>query len=258
MSNRSRLRRGVRRLRVLYDYLDKTLDQGELERRSGSKISCSKGCAACCRLPVSATIAEALLIFEALEKTGDKLLLQSVMKEANAQADLVMAGGITKESWWAKQVACPLLGPSTNLCRAYDLRPEACRMHFVVSPMENCQPGAVDGNTLQLNFSETSKRQWMAEIMATNEELGVNSSPMPMGLALSLAAMLWHLGPDELRRRMKGSPLADTVSTVAFFTQMFHREELHALLQRHATGVRADEPAASASSTEGLDQDSRT
>ena len=39
-----------------------------------------------------------------------------------------------------KRATCPLLDPDTGACSVYEVRPLACRLYAVVTPVDNCYP----------------------------------------------------------------------------------------------------------------------
>lgn len=124
--------------------------------KAGKKISCAKGCAACCRMlvPVSAPEAFALRSFVAgLPEERRQALLAKV---AESQAALEKAGLLSRlqqiaeadqqlqdddmetinRHYYGLRLPCPFLEDET--CSIYEHRPAACRELQVTSPAEYC------------------------------------------------------------------------------------------------------------------------
>jgi len=124
---------------------------------TGQKISCAKGCAACCRMlvPVSAPEAFALRDMVAslpddrrqairrtvtdtsarLEQAGLLKQLQQVAETDRPIADDAMEP--INRAYYALKLPCPYL--ENEVCSIYEDRPAACRELLVTSPADWCQ-----------------------------------------------------------------------------------------------------------------------
>ena len=124
---------------------------------SGLRISCAKGCAACCRMlvPVSAPEAFALRDMVAALPEARREAIQRAL--ADATASLERAGLLTQlrqvaendrpitddtmepinRSYYALKLPCPYL--ENESCSIYEDRPAACRELLVTSPADWCQ-----------------------------------------------------------------------------------------------------------------------
>ena len=131
------------------------------------KISCRKGCSACCNYIIPLSSAEAVYLHDytiTLPDKTRKMIVRSFMlaaqKIASSQipklADKTIAqlDNLEGISQWYRQLQlqCPFL--FANCCSIYNHRPLACREYFVTSPPKYCKPEA-SGNqaTLILPFS---------------------------------------------------------------------------------------------------------
>ncbi|MFP4476106.1 MAG: YkgJ family cysteine cluster protein [Desulfatibacillaceae bacterium] len=99
-------------------------------------LACEKGCVACCTDRVVLTSAEARLILDYLERTGQRDLLEKLPPAGrsytppttmNGLARVCMEGGdLPEEPEDLEPGACPLLGED-GACPVYPVRPFACR-----------------------------------------------------------------------------------------------------------------------------------
>jgi Fe-S-cluster containining protein len=124
---------------------------------AGQRISCARGCAACCRMlvPVSPPEAFALRAMVAGLPAERRQAYQRSI--ADAQAKLEQAGLLAQlrqvaetdrpltddtmepinRAYFALKLPCPYL--ENEACSIYDDRPAACRELFVTSPADWCQ-----------------------------------------------------------------------------------------------------------------------
>ncbi|MSQ78035.1 MAG: YkgJ family cysteine cluster protein [Nitrospiraceae bacterium] len=124
---------------------------------SGQKISCAKGCAACCRMlvPVSAPEAFALrdmvaalsenrrqVIRRALADTTARLEQAGLLSQLRhvAETDRAITDDAMEpinRAYYALKLPCPYL--ENEACSIYEDRPAACRELLVTSPADWCQ-----------------------------------------------------------------------------------------------------------------------
>lgn len=133
-----------------------TLEQ-QRATATGQKISCAKGCAACCRMlvPVSAPEAFALrdmvaalpedrrqVIRRALASTTARLEQAGLLSQLRhvAETDRPIADDAMEpinRAYYALKLPCPYL--ENEVCSIYEDRPAACRELLVTSPADWCQ-----------------------------------------------------------------------------------------------------------------------
>jgi Fe-S-cluster containining protein len=120
--------------------------------KKGEKISCKKGCAACCRTMVPISEVEARHLHELVECLPEAQRSQILARFAEALHRLDHAGLLeklrTREQWtdaeykyievqyFAQAIACPFLEEES--CSIYADRPVNCREFLVTSPAEKC------------------------------------------------------------------------------------------------------------------------
>jgi Fe-S-cluster containining protein len=117
---------------------------------NGCRISCRKGCSACCSYLVPLSMAEVLrlqsefLLLPADERisilrscvdAASKLLKQNTTQLSNLEDSHL------SEWYMGLEIQCPFL--SNGLCRIYEQRPLACREHIVTSPSAWCGGGGL-------------------------------------------------------------------------------------------------------------------
>lgn len=118
----------------------------------GEKVSCCKGCGACCQYLVPLSMPEAFRLVEdinSLSKPRRKKILSAFKSAARrvikaTPAQLKSDSAETIGRWYSQlKLPCPFL--SDNVCTFYQYRPIACREHMVTSDPRFCvgfQPNA--------------------------------------------------------------------------------------------------------------------
>jgi Fe-S-cluster containining protein len=120
--------------------------------KQGQKITCKKGCGACCRSLVPISAAEARGLRELVENLPEPRRSHVLARFAEALRRLDQAGLLDKlrarEQWtdaeqkqievdyFLQRVACPFL--ENEACSIYGERPATCREFLVTSPAEKC------------------------------------------------------------------------------------------------------------------------
>jgi Fe-S-cluster containining protein len=139
--------------------------QEEIARSSNRKVSCRKGCAACCchwvedvnsfeaeimaeyiaaHVPVKIQLIRAQCLYneEMLKKLNDivetkmSALASREPREKIDPVDLLLA------SFYRLRIRCPLL--ENGVCLAYPVRPLTCRMYVSFSSPRRCDPAYID------------------------------------------------------------------------------------------------------------------
>jgi Fe-S-cluster containining protein len=125
--------------------------------RAGDRVTCRRGCAACCRQVAAISALEARELMKVVERLPEPLRTRVKDRFAAARSrlqdeapDLVprllnpqdfdQMDGAARDDlarrYFALQIACPLL--EDEACVAYDERPITCRQYVAVSPPEHC------------------------------------------------------------------------------------------------------------------------
>jgi Fe-S-cluster containining protein len=125
--------------------------------RAGGRISCQKGCAACCRMLVPVSPLEAIALRRELLSLPDERRFHMIEKIAESKRRLEQAGLLARltdladsgdalsdealeplnRDYYALRMPCPFL--ENEVCSIYEHRPAACRELLVTSPPELCQ-----------------------------------------------------------------------------------------------------------------------
>lgn len=131
----SRLRKPIIRARETYRLyeearkVDEALKVKNIVKRY--KVSCKKGCGACCAIRVTVSPDEADLL---LSRTGELGIdMDYVARQAGRKASDLEWWKANKEDSW-----CAFLDKEKGECRVYDDRPLMCRDMEVASPAEDC------------------------------------------------------------------------------------------------------------------------
>ena len=121
---------------------ERSLDQVKADRIGLStefvatlpRVSCSKGCSACCSYPVYISVLEGILLYRHLTEKGH--WTPSLRKKLEKHADTTF--DLSAEIWLLIDMPCPLL--DKNKCLAYEARPFTCRTTFTRGDPYNCVP----------------------------------------------------------------------------------------------------------------------
>jgi Fe-S-cluster containining protein len=147
---------------------DRVVDAAvETEESQGRKISCTKGCGACCRQLVPIAEVEARFIRDLIERLPEPRRSEIRARFAAARRRLDEAGIFEKllhpEVWpegenrefgleyFRLSIPCPFL--EAESCSIHPDRPIACREYLVTSPAQNCaQPTPDTVHCVKLPF----------------------------------------------------------------------------------------------------------
>lgn len=181
----------------------------EREAKLGSRVSCAKGCAACCRWLVCLSMPEALYMherFHTLETRRRKKIFCRFLraKESLEENGLVevLKRDLTREHgdltfdhrlyllsrrYHALQLSCPFL--EEEACSIYPWRPTKCRQYYVTSPANWC----VD--PFEKNVRRVSLAQNVTDVLAkiAADLLGEAWRLIALPLALDWASKHDHL-----------------------------------------------------------------
>ena len=145
----------------------------------GHKVTCAKGCAACCRPMVPLSPPEAWVVTELIDSLAEPMRTRIEKRFAEAEALLQKEGLIEKlaalearaatdsehqalaREYFALGLACPFL--ENEACSIYDYRPSVCREHLVSSPAEMCDDPfdrPVRPLPISIRLSEALARVW--------------------------------------------------------------------------------------------------
>ena len=154
--------------------------------------TCKKGCAACCSqmtlmsLPEGVTLAAHLLAPEQRDLLRDfKRDLSETLEKLKLLGTSHASWPERRQAWFEANQPCLLLS-KRGLCRAYDLRPTACRLYMVASDPALCAVRPV-AEVAQLDLREEQARSFAAmKKVTTAEELPMVAAPLPVAIAWGL------------------------------------------------------------------------
>jgi len=190
--------------------------------KQGQKISCKKGCAACCRSMIPVSEVEARRIHELVESLPEPRRSQVLARLADVLGRLEQAGLLdelrSRERWtdpdykktevryFLQGIACPFLDDES--CSIYPDRPASCREFLVTSPAEKCaQPTNDEVSIVKLPFRVMSALAQFDRVAPPAKHIRW----VPLVLALEWAAE--H--PDDARPRPGPELVKDLFQHVA-------------------------------------------
>lgn len=125
---------------------------------AGGKISCSKGCAACCRQAIPLAEIEAYRVAEIIESMPEPRRSKMKNRFEKAWQHFYEIGWFERldncahashderskivMEYFYEQIACPFL--EDECCSIHEARPLACREYLVTSPPENCRKPSLE------------------------------------------------------------------------------------------------------------------
>lgn len=159
-------------------------------------VKCEAGCSACCNRQIYITVAEALIIQEHLEKSGEWPTV-----EQRARAVMLIARDAPAISWFKMNIMCPVLDPVSRLCTAYDVRPSPCSTHFVRSDPAQCDPWTTTNSEYDpVEFTDLHDK-FRQKLESTVDGYGILALKFPISIALIFASRVKvqsNLGPNEM------------------------------------------------------------
>lgn len=191
------------------------------DAKQGRKVSCSKGCGACCRQAVPISPPEAWMLADlvaSMPPARRQVILERFQQATQKLAaagfgNRSLDGGAATEDFMALGldyfrlgIPCPFLEDES--CSIHPWRPSACREYLVSSPAENCaRVGEVQVQGVQMYNSLTEPLAQVAALFLDNEP-----ERLPMTLALEWA--LEH--KEEGRRRFDAVEMMTTLLQLMF------------------------------------------
>jgi Fe-S-cluster containining protein len=176
----------------------------QAEETLGRKISCQKGCGACCSQPVPLAEMEAYPIAELVENMPEPRRSEIKQKFEDACAHFREIG------WFDRLEECPTASPETQekvvmeyfhegvscpfledqSCSIHQDRPLACREYLVTSPAENCsRPTAVGIKMVNL----------LVKTSETLRHVGHSENLQKLGFVPMIRSLEWaEKYPEEL------------------------------------------------------------
>lgn len=178
-----------------------------LARHAGlplASLDCRAGCSHCCRLNVTASPPELLIMFQAIGDLPDAVVVASGIRKAAKR----IAPLADPDARLAADVPCPLLG-GDGKCMVYEARPIACRTYFARSEAA-CAAGVeaarsgVAGTLDHFGPARIAGMVAVAGLTGTLAEAGLD--PSPVDLTLGLAYLLGE-GAERFLAWAGGAPM---------------------------------------------------
>ncbi len=192
-------------LPMLHSFADAVVDSSAKSvEEQGQKISCRKGCGACCRqlVPIAPTEARHIRdVIDALpERRRSEIRGRFAVARRRLEAAALLGKLMDRHNWREEEIQplgmryflqgipCPFLEEES--CSIHADRPIACREYLVTSPAENCaQPSKENIRQVAMPF-----KIWPA--LARLENSGV-PGPFVQWVPLILAPEWVEAHPDE-------------------------------------------------------------
>jgi Fe-S-cluster containining protein len=178
-----RFRRLGRKTKALYVQLDA---QATVQTE-GIKLSCKAGCAHCCHLLLLVTLPEAIAIAEYfLADSQRRTLIPTLSRQFFEQVQKIPLGVSEdiRTEYFKSKTPCAFLDTTSNLCSVYEVRPTACRYHWVISDPDLCSPD----KTSQVQKLDTLT----TDVRALQEALkSSKQAKLPLFIAPLPVMMLW-------------------------------------------------------------------
>jgi len=184
MGKKSEVRGVTKRIRRAYEKADKYVEQV----RGDFEITCSEGCAHCCKQLVMCTLPEALLAVDSLRQ--DVWRWNDLKSRLDEQVRWLMSPFSSVERWFLTQRPCVFL--RNDRCEVYENRPIMCRIQLVVSNPEECRP-PISKTVRKLNLDGLVRPIYETGKDAMRSA-GMDVYLLPMPVSLKLATEVWESG----------------------------------------------------------------
>jgi Fe-S-cluster containining protein len=149
-------------------------------------VSCKKGCHDCCKLLCCCTFAESILIADTLLRAEGDEWVKVWLPKLQAAAWAADYPEISNDSYFKKKIPCAFLKDGT--CAIYDMRPGACRLHYVVTPPANCSPDVTKVDIQTPDFQNLEHSIWSVSKQVLDESFNGNTNLLAGPLALMVMA----------------------------------------------------------------------
>lgn len=165
--------------------------KASVRRLTVVQSSCQPGCSACCSRLVYVSLAEAIIMQEYLVKNKT---WESVREDVETLLPLLE--NAQPVTWFQMNQACPVLDKTTRLCRAYEVRPTPCSVHFVTSDPALCDPwSTVKGEYKPLTFTDLHE-EFLTKLNGAIDANGIFAIRLPIPSALLLAEKIQQIKPS--------------------------------------------------------------
>ncbi len=187
---------------------------------NGKAISCTAGCAACCRQLVPVSEAEAFNLrilvdnmpeprrseilsrFAAGIEKFNKISFFERLEKASETDDHEYSAAVRE--YFGQQIACPFL--EDEMCSIHPSRPIACREYLVTSPAENCS--SADGDDIE-------NVEYMFKVKDTLISVSRNRLKPELPYVPLIRLMEWTETKDDDSTERKGDEWIET-----FFSEL--------------------------------------
>lgn len=184
-------------LRVRGAMVEATVRSSQRRLTVLQKATCKRKCSGCCRRMVYVTVAEAVVVQEHLEKSGEwPGVLQKCLSVLNGVRNA------SPMSWFRMNVACPVLSDEDD-CLAYSVRPATCSVHFSLSDPKLCHPWSTEAGTYEPVELEDVFLDFQKTLHSSIDAHGILALKLPLPASLIMAERVRHqpdLTPEALIR----------------------------------------------------------
>lgn len=125
-------------------------------------VSCKAGCSFCCRINVDTTETEAAVVVAYAKEHGIEIDIAALKEQATAHND---------DRPFLKHAKCVFLGED-NLCKVYEVRPNACRKYFVITEPYLCEATKENLRSKDVGVSVSWRIEIIASALINIEESG--------------------------------------------------------------------------------------
>lgn len=169
----------------------------DLARRAHS--TCTKGCFNCCYLLPIVSVLDGMRIAQRLLNQPD---WEAYLEPLATQARLQIRA--TKLQYFTGKHACVFL--KDGLCSVYDVRPDPCRFHFMLSPPELCSPDRPHTATQAIDLRDL---EWEA-CQVSVKMFGLSAAPLAITVLHCMAKLAEDLDRLKIKTYLDGIPNPST------------------------------------------------
>ncbi|WP_291426131.1 YkgJ family cysteine cluster protein [Deinococcus sp.] len=196
----------------------------------GGKVYCGAGCFHCCDMPIRLSLAEALIVAQALDPAAATRVAAHAHKvQANARSAPDEESYVERHR---QEVGfCPLLDRASGSCTQYAARPTRCRDTFSAFPARYCAAGAWE------QMTPHERRDYQREVARTPGTDGEVHFIAPLE---HLSEPVWITASKSMRQHWRMEVWGDfwnltTLAADPQFMQAVERGQGRAAWQRAST-----------------------
>jgi len=212
MSRKSQIKSAVKGMLKLYNRVDTIMEAARVQ----FDAPCKKGCWHCCYQIASISIAEGIIMAEAVGNLSF-VIRQLLIKRSLAHANKLYNPLVTTSSWFEDKIPCVFL--SDGECRIYDARPLTCRT-MMVAKGSDCSIEFGPGKLVKMINNREILLAGLQEAKKASGILNIPIGYAPMPVAFLWGDTVYHKGVNVLKGQIHGTIFSNDYESLLFWKKL--------------------------------------